>query len=132
MKNQITLIVLLGLCAFLFVAPRTLAQAQAQGQGNAAAAQKLDKLEELSKQLNLTPQQKLKLLPILKDEAPKMEAIKNDTSFTKFQKMERIRELHEKTNPQVQAILTPQQFEQLQTIRKEEIQKMVQVKRAAQ
>jgi protein CpxP len=107
-------------------------EAQAQGQRNAAAAQKLDKLEELSKELKLTPEQKVKLLPILKEEAPKLEEIKNDTALTKFQKMERIRELHEKTNPQFQAILTPQQFEQLQTIRKEEIQKMVQAKRAAQ
>ncbi|HYL47300.1 MAG TPA: hypothetical protein VEU52_09760 [Candidatus Limnocylindrales bacterium] len=130
MRKRIAGIALLGIPALLFLAP--LVRAQAQGQGNAAAAQKLDKLEELSKELKLTPEQKVKLLPILKEEAPKMEAIKNDTSLTKFQKMERIRELHEKTNPQVQAILTPQQFEQLQTIRKEEIQKMVQAKRAAQ
>jgi predicted transcriptional regulator len=50
----------------------------------------------------------VKLLLILKEEAPKLEEIKNDTALTKFQKMERIRELHEKTNPQFQAILTPQ------------------------
>jgi periplasmic protein CpxP/Spy len=130
MRKRKAGVALLGISALLFFASQL--RAQAQGQGNAAAAQKLDKLEELSKELKLTPEQQVKLLPILKEEAPKLEAIKNDTSLTKFQKMERIRELHEKTNPQVQAILTPHQFEQLQTIRKEEIQKMVQAKRAAQ
>lgn len=130
MRKRIARIMLLGISAVLFFAPQL--RVQAQGQGNAAAAQKLDKLEELSKELKLTPEQKVKLLPILKEEAPKMEEIKKDTSLTNFQKLQKIRELHEKTNPQVQAILTPQQFEQLQTIRKEEIQKMVQAKRAAQ
>jgi protein CpxP len=132
MRMRIARIALLGISALLFFTTQLRAQAPAQGQGNAAAAQKLDKLEELSKELKLTPEQKLKLLPILKEEAPKLEEIKKDTTLTNFQKMQRIRELHEKTNPQVQAILTPQQFEQLQTIRKEEIQKMVQGRRAAQ
>jgi Spy/CpxP family protein refolding chaperone len=39
--------------------------AQASAQQAAAKEQKLDNLEELSKQLNLTPEQKVKLLPIL-------------------------------------------------------------------
>ena len=130
MKKQIALIAVLGLSACLLIAP--CAVPRAQGQGNGTAAERLDKLEELSKQLNLTPEQKRKLIPILKEEAPKLEEIKKDTSLTNFQKLQKIRELHEKTNPQVQAILTQQQFEQLQTIRKEEIQKMVQAKRAAQ
>jgi coenzyme F420-reducing hydrogenase delta subunit len=113
MRKKIARITLLGISGLLFFAAQIRGEAQAQGQGNAAAAQKLDKLEEVSKELKLTPEQKVKLLPILKEEAPKLEEINKDTSLTNFQKM-------------------PQQFEQLQSIRKEEIQKMVQARRAAQ
>jgi hypothetical protein len=110
----------------VFTAPRTFAQAPAGG----AMAQKADKLEALAAQLNLTPEQKMKLFPILKAEAPKLQAIKGNTSLTGMQKLEQVRALHEQTNPQVQAILTPDQFTQLQTIRRQEIQNMIQNKTA--
>ena len=61
-----------------------------------------------------------------------MEAIKNDTSLTKLQKAQKIRALHEETNPQVQAILSPEQFQQLQDIRRQEVEDMIQKKRATQ
>ena len=86
----------------------------------------------MSKQLNLTPDQKEKLLPILKAEAPKMQAIKDNTSLTGIQKLQQIRALHEQTEPQVKAILSQQQFDQLQKIRQQEIEKMIEKKRAAQ
>jgi len=105
---------------------------QALAQQAAAKEQKLDRLEELSKQLNLTPEQKVKLLPILKADAPKLEAIKDNTSLTKLQKLEQIRAVHQQSDPQVKAILTPEQYQQLQTIRQQEIQSMAQRKRAAQ
>jgi Spy/CpxP family protein refolding chaperone len=105
---------------------------QALAQQAAAKEQKLDRLEELSKQLNLTPEQKAKLLPILKADAPKLETIKNNTSLTKLQKLEQIRAVHQQSDPQVKAILTPEQYQQLQTIRQQEIQSMAQRKRAAQ
>jgi hypothetical protein len=46
--------------------------------------------------------------------------------------LEQLRALHEPTNPQVQAILSAQQFTQLQEVRRQEIEKMIQQKRAAQ
>jgi len=109
-----------------------MAPAQTLAQQAAAKEQKLDRLEELSKQLNLTPEQKAKLLPILKADAPKLEAIKNNTSLTKLQKLEQIRAVHQQSDPQVKAILTPEQYQQLQTIRQQEIQSIAQRKRAAQ
>lgn len=120
------LIAMLAVCTLLFTAPESRAQAPAA----APDTQKLDKLEALSKQLNLTPEQKMKLLPILKEEAPKIEAIKSNTSLTGMQKLQQIRALHEQSDPQVRAILTPTQYQQLQTIRQQEIQAMIQKKRA--
>jgi|SRR5215469_9918706 len=129
MKGEIVLIGTLVLCLVAFAAPGTPAQTQ---QSAPTPAEKLDKLEALSKQLNLTPDQKEKLLPILKAEAPKMQAIKDNTSLTGMQKLQQIRALHQQTEPQVKAILSQQQFDQLQKIRQQEIEKMIEKKRATQ
>jgi Spy/CpxP family protein refolding chaperone len=126
--KKISLVAAVALSMCLFAAQISHAQAQ----GNGDKAQKLEKLEALSKQLNLTPEQKVKLFPILKAEAPKLQAIKDNTSLTGMQKLEQIRALHEQTAPEVKAILTPAQYEQLQTIRQQEIQEMIRKKRAAQ
>ena len=130
MKRKTVLIGMLVLCLAVFAARQSLAQNQ--GSATSTPAQKLDKLEALSKQLNLTPDQKEKLFPILKAEAPKIQAIKDNASLTGMQKLAQIRALHEQTEPQVKAILSPQQFDQLQEIRRQEIEKMMEKKRAAQ
>ena len=124
MRKWMTSIAAVGLCMVLLAAPKSYAQAQ-----GASTAQKVDKLEALSKQLNLTPEQKAKLIPILRAEAPKVQAIKDNTSLTRLQKLEQLRALHEQTNPQVQAILTPQQYQQLTEIRQQEIEKYMQKQR---
>ena len=114
----------LGICTLLVTTPAS----QAQAQGSAQA----QKPSMVVKQLNLSPEQKIKLMPILEDEAPKVEAIKANTSLTNLQKMERLRALHEQTNPQVQTILSPQQYEQLQQIRRHELEQTIQKKRGPQ
>ena len=130
MNRKTVLIGMLGLFLAAFAALQLLAQNQ--GSATPTPAQKLDKLEALSKQLNLTPDQKEKLFPILKAEAPKIQAIKDNASLTGMQKLAQIRALHEQTEPQVKTILSPQQFDQLQEIRRQEIEKMMEKKRAAQ
>jgi len=107
-------------CSALF------AQASTQAQpGKAAAAQKL---ERLSAQLELTPQQKRQLIPVLMAEAPKVEAIRNDSSLSKLQKLEQLKAVHDRTDPQVKAILTPEQYQKLQQIRRQELEEAIQKK----
>lgn len=89
-----------------------------------------EKLQELSQQLKLTPQQKIQMLPILKEESPKIEAIKNDPSLPPMQKMKQLRAIHNESAPQLQKILNPAQYQQLQTIRQQEIQQATAKKRA--
>lgn len=108
------------LSAFLILVPA------APGQNPDAAA----KLQELSKQLNLTPEQKVKLLPILEAEAPKLKAIKTDTSLSGIQKMRQLRAIHNESAPQLQKILSPTQYQQLQAIRQKEIEEAIAKKRA--
>src|SRR5438552_8828058 len=86
-----------------------------------SAQNKGAKLQAISQQLNLTPQQKAKVLPILADEAPKVHAIKNDNSLSKFQKMRQLRAIHQQPDPQMKALLTPAQYQKLQAIRQQTI-----------
>jgi Spy/CpxP family protein refolding chaperone len=118
MKNYIRLIAL-ALCfgTFVLLAPASSAQ-------NKGA-----KLQAISQQLNLTPQQKAKVLPILVDEGPKVEAIKNNSSLSGFQKMQQIRAIHQQTDPQMKAILSPAQYQKLQAIRQQAIQEAMQKRR---
>ena len=124
-RNVVLTVFAVGLCMLLLV---TTALAQMEN-SNVGQAQKM---AALAKQLNLSPEQKMKLMPILEAEAPKVQAIKSNTSLTGMQKMEQLRALHEQTNPQVQAILSPQQYQQLQQIRLHEIEQAIQKKRAEQ
>ena len=86
----------------------------------------MSKAEAISQQLGLTPQQKIKILPILRDELPKVQAIKNDNSLTRMQKAQQIRAIHQQTDPQMKAILTPEQYQKLQAIRQQTIKEATQ------
>ena len=90
-----------------------------------------EKVIALAQQLKLTPQQEVEVLPILKAEAPKFEAIKNDSSMSGMQKMEALRAIHSENAGPLQKILSPAQYQQLQTIRQQEIDQAIAKKRAA-
>jgi protein CpxP len=118
MKNYIRLIAA-ALCLGMFVVPAATASAQ-----NKAA-----KLQAISQQLNLSPQQKAKILPILADEGPKVEAIKNNGSLSGIQKMQQIRAIHQQTDPQMKAILSPDQYQKLQAIRQQAVREAMEKRR---
>ena len=115
MKNYIRLIGT-GLCCgtFVMLAPTLSAQSKAA------------KLQAISQQLNLTPEQKAKILPILADEGPKVQAIKNSNSLSSMQKIQQIKAIHRQTDPQMKAILSPEQYQKLQAIRQQAIREAVQ------
>jgi hypothetical protein len=97
------------LCAgTLFLSPST---------SYAQKAGAMSKAEAIAQQLNLSPEQKVKILPILRDEVPKVNAIKNDNSLSKIQKVQQIKAIHQQTDPQMKAILSPAQYEKLKAIR---------------
>ena len=108
------------LIGFLILAPTAPAQ-------NPAAE---EKAIALAQQLKLTPQQEVEVLPILKAEAPKFEAIKNDPSLSGMQKMKQLHAIHSENAPELQKILSPAQNQQLQVIREADIKKAVAAKRA--
>jgi len=93
--------------------------------------EKMAKVQAVAQQLQLTPEQKVKVLPILEQEAPKLEAIKNNDSLSGLQKMKQIRAIHAETAPELQKILSPAQYQKLQAIREERIKEAMAKKRAA-
>ncbi len=120
MKNRICLFTA-ALCSAAFVLLVSTSYAQKAGA--------ISKAEAISQQLNLTPQQKIKILPILRDEGPKVQAIKNDNSLSKIQKVQQIRAIHQQTDPQMKAILSPEQYQKLQAIRQQAIREATQTYR---
>jgi periplasmic protein CpxP/Spy len=108
MKNHTHFVIsALSIAIFALLAPTSFAQ-----KGGAMA-----KAEAIAQQLKLTPQQKEKILPILAGELPKVNAIKNDNSLSRMQKMEQVRAIHQQTDPQMKAILSPEQYQKLKEIR---------------
>ena len=113
MKNNTRLVITaLSIAIFALLSPISFAQ-----QKGAAMA----KAQAVAQQLNLTPQQKEKILPILAAEVPKVQAIKNDNSLGQIQKIQQLRAIHQQTDPQMKAILSPEQYQKLQTIRQQTV-----------
>ena len=84
------------------------------------------KLEKVSAQLQLTPAQKKQIGPILMEEAPKMKALKSNTSMPPLQKARQMREIADETDAKLKPILNPQQYAKWEQIRAEERQQMMQ------
>ena len=117
MKNRIYLFIA-AVCSGAFVLLASTSNAQKSGATS--------KVEAISKQLDLTPQQKLKILPILQEEAPKGAAIKNANSLSRIQKVQQIRAIHQQTDPQIKAILSQEQYQKLKAIRQQTIREATQ------
>lgn len=96
----------------------------------AQTGEKVEKMQALAQELQLTPDQKAKVLPILEREAPKVEAIKNNTSLSGMQKMKQLRAVHNESAPELQQILSPAQYEKLQAIREQKMKEAIAKKRA--
>ena len=93
-------------------------------QGNASEA--MQKLQKMSAALQLTPQQKQQVKPILMDEAPKLQMIKSDTTLGPMQKAMKMRQIADDTDGKLKPILTPQQYQTWQQMRMQERQQMMQ------
>jgi hypothetical protein len=117
MKNFTRLVTsALSVAIFALLAPTSFAQ-----KGDA-----MSKAQAIAQQLNLAPQQKEKILPILAAEVPKVRAIKNDNSLSTMMKMQQLRAIHQQNDPQMKAILSPEQYQKLQGIRRQTIREATQ------
>ncbi|HEY2039014.1 MAG TPA: hypothetical protein VGG95_05080 [Edaphobacter sp.] len=72
----------------------------------------------MGKRLNLTDDQTAKLEPILATQQQKITSLRSDTSLTPDQRREQFRAIHKDTQTQFATVLTPDQMQQLQSMRR--------------
>ncbi len=126
-KNLLKLAVLFSLAAMFAVsAPRLTAQDTMSAPGGAANAEAMQKLQKMSAALQLTPEQKKQVMPILMEEAPQIKALKADTSMPPLQKAMKMRQIGETTDSKMKPILNPQQWQTWEQMRAQEKQQMMQ------
>ena len=84
-------------------------RAQAQTENGMHHEQRAGQLERLTKELNLTDEQKTQVKPILDEQSKQMRATQEDTSLSQDQKREKMKQIHQTTHSQINDILTPEQ-----------------------
>lgn len=94
--------------------------------GGANKQEVMAKLEKISTELQLSPAQKKQMAPILMQEAPKLQAIKSNTSLGPMQKAMQLKEIGQDTDSKVMPILNPQQQQKWQAMQAAERQQMMQ------
>jgi len=86
--------------------------AEGSGQGGGAAHQMPspeNRLQHMTKMLNLTADQQEKIKPILDNESQQMQTLRQDTSMSREDKMTKMRGIRETSNTQINSILTTEQ-----------------------
>lgn len=83
------------------------------------------RMQKMSQQLQLTEDQKEKIMPILVEEAPKISAVKSDTSLPQNQKLAKMMQIRNDANDKIRPILTPTQQQKWDQIRQQQRQQMM-------
>lgn len=73
-----------------------------------------ERLQHLTRMLNLTSDQQTKIRPILENESQQMQSLRSDTSMSREDKMTKMRSIRENTMSQITPILTSDQQKKLQ------------------
>ena len=110
-------------------APRMTAQDGMSGMGGGMAGanpEAMQKLEQMSAALKLTPAQKKQVAPIIMQEAPKMKELKANTSLPPMQKAMQMRQIANDTDTKLKPILTPSQYQTWEQMRTQEREQMMQ------
>ena len=84
------------------------------------------KLETLAKGLQLDPMQKKKILPILQQEVPQLQAVKYSRFLSPLEKAVQLKQISNSFDERVQPLLTPQQWEKWHEARAEENRQLAQ------
>jgi len=95
-------------------------KAQAQTENGMHHGQRAGQLERLSKELNLTDEQKAKVKPILDEQMKQMHATQEDSSLTQEQKHDKMKQIHEATHSQINDILTPEQQKKFAALKEQQ------------
>ena len=78
------------------------------------------RLQARIEELGLTPEQKEKIIPVLRSEREKLTALRDDETLTPRDRLRKLQTIRDETTPQVKAILTPEQFARWEKSRDQE------------
>ena len=106
-----------GVLAFAPQAPA--AEKTSDAQAEAKGAARRERLKQVAQDLNLTKEQKAKLKPILQEEAQKVKELRKDSSLARAEKLEKVKEIQQDVRAKAKTILTAEQWEKWEKIRKE-------------
>ena len=81
-------------------------QEAGQGHGPMSADQRL---QMMTKQLNLTADQQQKIKPKLENESQQMQTLRQDTSLSQAERMSKMQQIRQSTNEQIKSALNPDQ-----------------------
>jgi hypothetical protein len=73
--------------------------------------------DQFATELALTEEQKQQILPLLKEEVPKLQALKNDTTLSAVEKVRKLREIGSAVDAQVTPFLNADQQQKFQAMR---------------
>jgi hypothetical protein len=80
---------------------------------------------QFSIELGLTEQQKQQVIPILKAQVPKLEALKKNTSLKPLEKLEQLKQIGDSIDAQITPLLNQEQQQKFQAIREEHRRQLV-------
>jgi Spy/CpxP family protein refolding chaperone len=119
----------LGLASGLTLAAQTPDQQNNAPQAAQASRHTPDparQAKHLAKRLNLTPEQENQIQPILADRMQQMQAIRNDASLSKEDRVAKIKALHQDSEAKIKSVLTGDQQQKYDQLRQQEHERMMQ------
>lgn len=97
-------------CVACAISPFSAARAADEAPRHGKRAEDFQKhLEEISARLNLTPEQKTAIAPILQKQAAELREVHQDTSLRRREKLTRTRDILSSAQAGIRALLTPEQ-----------------------
>lgn len=83
-----------------------------------------ERLQMLTKQLNLTDDEQAKIKPILVDEQKKMEDLHNDSTLSQQDRFQKMRDIRENSSKQIRSNLDENQQKKFDDMQKEQQKRM--------
>jgi protein CpxP len=121
-KNAVKfLVMMLAMTAFSLAAAAQSDSQQGEKQGHARHGGMMhmsveERLQRMTKMLNLTDDQQAKIRPILEDQQKQAMALRDNTSLSQDDKRAKFQQMHEDSKEKIRAVLTDEQkakFDQL-------------------
>lgn len=110
-QSSVFVIAVMGSCMFVQAQGPGVAPPPPPGAPQRRTMEGLTELRTLTQQLNLTPDQREKLRPIVTDEGEQMHRVRINEQMTPDQKQAKVLEIRQAFNPKIAAELTPEQQE---------------------